>query len=238
MLGSQRVSLMFISVVVPTYNERDNLGELVSRLRRALSSFPYELIVVDDGSPDGTGELAEELAEKYGNIRVIHRSGKLGLASAVVDGIRAARGDVVAVMDADLQHPPEVLPHMLREIEGGADLVVASRYVEGGRVEGWSKWRRLVSKTATLLARMLVPKAGRVKDPLSGFFAFKRSILDGLELNPEGFKILLEIIAKARFQKLVETPYTFQARKRGESKLKTSEYINYLKHLTKLQRKT
>nr|MDO8062370.1 polyprenol monophosphomannose synthase [Candidatus Freyrarchaeum guaymaensis] len=229
---------MFISVVVPTYNERDNLGELVSRLRRALSSFPYELIVVDDGSPDGTGELAEELAEKYGNIRVIHRSGKLGLASAVVDGIRAARGDVVAVMDADLQHPPEVLPHMLREIEGGADLVVASRYVEGGRVEGWSKWRRLVSKTATLLARMLVPKAGRVKDPLSGFFAFKRSILDGLELNPEGFKILLEIIAKARFQKLVETPYTFQARKRGESKLKTSEYINYLKHLTKLQRKT
>ncbi|MHA1632876.1 MAG: polyprenol monophosphomannose synthase [Candidatus Freyarchaeota archaeon] len=229
---------MFISVVVPTYNERDNLGELVSRLRRALSGFPYELIVVDDGSPDGTGELAEELAEKYGNIRVIHRSGKLGLASAVVDGIRAARGDVVAVMDADLQHPPEVLPHMLREIEGGADLVVASRYVEGGRVEGWSKWRRLVSKTATLLARMLVPKAGRVKDPLSGFFAFKRSILDGLELNPEGFKILLEIIAKARFQKLVETPYTFQARKRGESKLKTSEYINYLKHLTKLQRKT
>ncbi len=229
---------MFISVVVPTYNERDNLGELVSRLRRALSGFPYELIVVDDGSPDGTGEFAEELAEKYGNIRVIHRSGKLGLASAVVDGIRAARGDVVAVMDADLQHPPEVLPHMLREIEGGADLVVASRYVEGGRVEGWSKWRRLVSKTATLLARMLAPKAGRVKDPLSGFFAFKRSILDGLELNPEGFKILLEIIAKARFQKLVETPYTFQARKRGESKLKTSEYINYLKHLTKLQRKT
>lgn len=227
---------MLLSVIVPTYNERDNLEELAERLRSVLREVRYELVIVDDGSPDGTGELAEELAKRYGNIKVVHRPGKCGLASAVVDGLMVAEGDVVAVMDADLQHPPEVLPRMVEEIVKGADLVVASRYVKGGGVEGWSRWRRLVSRVATLMARLSIPRARRVRDPLSGFFAFKRHVVEGLELNPKGFKILLEIIAKGNFQKVVETPYTFQLRRRGESKLKTSEYLNYVVHLNKLQR--
>ncbi len=227
---------MFLSIIVPTYNERNNLEELVERLRSALDGVMYELVVVDDDSPDGTGELAEELAKKHGNIKVVHRPGKCGLASAVVDGLGVAEGDVVAVMDADLQHPPEVLPQMVREIVEGADLVVASRYVKGGSVEGWSRWRRLVSRVATLMARLSIPRARQVRDPLSGFFAFKRQVVEGLELNPKGFKILLEVIAKGSFKKIVETPYTFHVRRRGESKLKTSEYMNYLVHLNKLQR--
>jgi len=226
---------VLLSVIIPTYNERDNLKELVERLCSALREVKYELVVVDDGSPDGTGELAEELAKKYGNIKVIHRPGKCGLASAVVDGISVAEGDVVAVMDADLQHPPEVLPQMVKEIMNGADLVVASRYVKGGGVEGWSRWRRLVSRVATLMARISIPRARRVRDPLSGFFALKKQVVEGLDLNPKGFKILLEIIAKGNFQRVVETPYRFQLRRKGKSKLKTSEYMNYIVHLNKLQ---
>ncbi|MEM1658474.1 MAG: polyprenol monophosphomannose synthase [Candidatus Jordarchaeales archaeon] len=229
---------MLLSVIIPTYNERDNLGELVERLRLALNEINYELIIVDDNSPDGTGELAEKLAEKYRNIKVVHRAGKRGLASAVIDGLNVAEGDTVAVMDADLQHPPELLPQMFREIINGADLVIASRYTKGGSVEGWSTWRRLVSRVATLMATLTIPRARKVKDPLSGFFVFKKQAVEGLELNPKGFKILLELIAKGNFQKIVETPYTFQVRKRGKSKLKTSEYMNYVIHLTKLQTET
>ncbi|MBS7287763.1 MAG: polyprenol monophosphomannose synthase [Candidatus Freyarchaeota archaeon] len=229
---------MRLSIIIPTYNERDNLEELAERLRSALGEAKYELVIVDDGSPDGTGKLAEELARRLGNVKVMHRPGKCGLASAVVDGLMVAEGDVVAVMDADLQHPPEILPRMIEEIVKGADLVVASRYVKGGGVEGWSQWRRLVSRVATLMARLSIPRARWVRDPLSGFFAFKRSVVEGLELNPKGFKILLEIIAKGNFRKVVETPYTFQIRRRGESKLKTSEYLNYVAHLNKLQKET
>ena len=194
----------------------------------------YELVIVDDNSPDGTAELALELSRHY-PIRVIKRPGKLGLATAVVEGFKHARGEVLVVMDADLQHPPELVPELVRKVlYEGYDIAIASRYVKGGRIEGWSFTRRIVSKGAILLAHLLVPRTRGIKDPVSGFFAIKRSVIEGVELNPIGYKILLEILAKGRWTRVVEVPYTFKPRTRGKSKLSAKEIVNYLRHLLRL----
>ena len=211
-----------VSVVVPTYNERDNIEELITRIDRALSSakIPYEVVVVDDNSPDGTAEVASRLSTRY-PVKVIKRPGKLGLSSAVIEGVRNSAADVIAVMDADLQHPPELIPRLYQRLaQGGCDIVVASRYVRGGEVRGWSVFRRLVSRAATMLARVLVPQARKVNDPLSGYFMFKKDAIGGLNhINPRGFKILLEILAKGRYRRVCEEPYSFGLRVRGSSKL-------------------
>ena len=223
-----------ISIVVPTYNERENLPALTARVHDSLSEYDYELIIVDDNSPDGTGLLAEELAqEKPTTIRVIHREGKLGLASAVIDGFEQAEGDILGVIDADLQHPPEQLPDLLQKI-GGADIVIASRYIPGGGVEKWSLIREIVSRGAKLMPQFLFAKIRNVNDPLSGFFIFKRCIIEGIRLNPIGYKILLEILVKGRYHSVAEVPYVFRGRERGKSNLNSTEEINYLRHLYRL----
>ncbi|WP_246112329.1 glycosyltransferase [Thermococcus aciditolerans] len=224
-----------VSVIIPTYNERDNLAELFERIDGALKGHDYEIIVVDDDSPDGTWEFAESLAEKY-PVKVIRRTEKKGLSSAVIRGFREAAGDIFVVMDADLQHPPEVIPELLNAIEKGADVAIASRYVPGGGVKNWYWYRRLISKGAIMIGRLALPKIRDVKDPVSGFFALRREVVEGTELNPIGFKILMEILIKGRYKEVKEVPFTFGLRHAGESKLGTKTMVNYLKHVYRLMR--
>ena len=214
--------------MIPTYNEKDNLEELVRRIESSCASggVDAEIVIVDDNSPDGTGALADKLSEKH-NIKVVHRKGKLGLSSAVLEGFGIASGDVLAVMDADLSHPPEKIPEMYSRISSGeAELVFGSRYVEGGSVEDWPFRRKLISKGATLFARGLT----KVRDPMSGFFMLKRSVIDGTELDPIGYKIGLEILVKGKYSKVVEVPIHFANRKAGKSKLGAMEYLKYIDH--------
>jgi len=224
--------LTTLSIVIPTYNERENLPILVAAIDNCLSDSDYELIIVDDNSPDGTGELAEELAREK-PIKVVHRRGKLGLASAVIEGFRHSEGEILGVMDADLQHPPETIPSLLKEIEK-ADIAVASRYVKGGGVEGWTFTREIISKVAKIVPQFLFAKIRPIRDPLSGCFLLKRGVIEGIDLNPIGYKILLEILVKGRYKSVVEVPYTFKGREMGRSTFGTSEQINYLRHLWRL----
>jgi len=225
-----------ISIVIPTYNERDNIPVLLERLKRALNDrgIEYEVIIVDDNSPDGTAEVARQLSKVH-PVKVVRRPGKLGLSSAVLDGVKVAEGEYIVVMDADLQHPPEVIPKMIEAAERGCDIVVASRYVPGGSVGNWSTVRKLISKGAILLAHILLPQSRNVKDPMSGFFLFRREVLEqARNLNPRGFKILLEILVKGRYSKVCEVPFKFGTRFKGESKLSSKEILNYVLHLLEL----
>jgi dolichol-phosphate mannosyltransferase len=223
-----------ISVVVPTYNEAENLPELLERLDRALAGRDYEVVVVDDGSPDGTAEVAKRLSGRY-PVRVLVREGRRGLSSAVVEGARAAAGSVVVVMDADLQHPPELVPKLAEVAERGC-LAVASRYVKGGRVEGWPWHRRFVSHGAVLLARILLPEARDVKDAVSGFFAVHHDCI--ASVSPTGlYKILLDVLVQCRPKCVVEIPYVFGLRTRGHSKLGISHIADYLRQILELRRR-
>ncbi len=226
-----------ISVIIPTYNEAAVIEETLRRAAAALCSAgeDFELIVVDDAGSDGTAELAEALAGEI-PVRVLRRPGRLGLATAVLDGWATARGDVLGVIDADLQHPPEVLADLAKAIRnGGADLAIGSRYVPGGGTSDWTWVRRLISRTATHMAATVLPLTlASVGDPMSGVFFVRRSALEGARLNPLGYKILLEVLAKANYQRLAEVPYVFQERERGASKLGAKQYIEYLLHLAKL----
>nr|WP_206204696.1 glycosyltransferase [Thermococcus sp. MAR1] len=224
-----------ISVIVPTYNERENLEELFDRISGALEGYDYEIIIVDDDSPDKTWEFAQQLGKRY-PVKVIRRTDEKGLSSAVIRGFREASGDVFVVMDADLQHPPEVIPELLRAIENGADIAIASRYVPGGGVRNWYWYRKLISKGAIMIGRLALPKIRNVKDPVSGFFALRREVVEGVELNPVGFKILMEILIKGKYERVTEVPFTFGLRKAGESKLGTKTMLNYLRHVYRLMR--
>ena len=226
-----------ISIIVPTYNEKDNLKPLVERLQAALAGMDYEIVVVDDDSGDGTAELASELSKSY-PLRLIVRKGERGLASAVVHGLRHANGALAGVMDADLQHPPEIVPLLLKAIQEGADIAVASRYVKGGDCEGWGWLRRLQSRGATLLAHLFLARARSVKDPMSGFFMLRREAIRDADLKPQGYKILLEILVKAKYASVAEVPYVFKLRRSGSSKLLVSQQMDYLKHLYALMRST
>jgi len=226
-----RLAATFTSVVVPTYNEVGSLRQLVPRLAAALADRKWELIVVDDGSPDGTADLAESYADVH-PVRVVRRPGKAGLASAVVAGFAQARGDLLLVMDADLSHPPEAVPQLIAAIEDGADLAIGSRYIKGGGTEDWPLRRRVVSRAACLMGNVLVP----IRDCTSGFFAVRRTAIDGVRLNPIGFKIGFEVMARARYRKAVEIPYVFRDRELGKSKFGRREILQYLVQLGQVAR--
>jgi len=225
-----------ITVVIPTYNERDNVTPLVEKINSALSGYNHEILFIDDNSKDGTAQLISSLSAKY-PVQAIVRLKERGLASAVVHGFKYAKGDIVAVMDADLQHPPQVLADLLKAVDAGADLVIASRYVKGGGCEGWGLVRRIISKGAIFLAHLFLPQTRRISDPMSGFFMLRREVIDGADLRPTGYKILLEILMEGHYQKVTEVPYTFSVRERGESKLSARQQIDYLKHLYSLMRR-
>jgi dolichol-phosphate mannosyltransferase len=218
-----------ISIVIPTYKEKDNIQPLVERINSSLSKTDYEIIIVDDNSRDGSEELVSSLAKKY-PVRIIVRKDKRGLSSAVVDGIASSTGENVIVMDADLQHPPEVLPDIVKELENH-DFVMGSRYIKGGSPGQWKLSRKIISKGATLLALFI---AHGVKDPMSGFFGFRRAMVDTASLSPTGWKIGLEILVRSKFKAVTEVPFTFVPRARGESKLSSRIMTEYLKQLMEL----
>lgn len=216
-----------ISIVVPTLNEAKNIALLARNIAAAMGKEPFELIVVDDDSPDQTWKIAGELPVTY-CVKVVRRFEKKGLSCAVVEGLAHSTGNIVGMMDADLSHPPETISVMIDEIRrGGADLVVASRLIPGGGTEGWPRSRKLTSRVATILARPLTA----VKDPMSGFLFFRKEILDGVCLKPRGYKIGLEIMIKSRARKIVEVPIIFKDRTAGESKLSMKQNVEYLVQL-------
>lgn len=223
-----------VSIVIPTYNERGRLGEMVTTLVDTFRrhGIDGELVVVDDNSPDGTGALADELATRY-PVRVVHRAGKLGLGTAVIEGFAAAGAEVCGVMDADLSHPVDLLPRMLEAIvSGGADFVIGSRYVPGGGTRNWPLSRLLMSRAACALARPVTP----VRDATSGFFLLRREIADGVRIQAGGFKICLELLVRGRASSVVEVPYVFVGRTVGESKMNAREASGYLRQLYDLYR--
>ena len=218
-----------VSIVVPTYNERDNVRPLCDGIRDALgSAWDYEVIIVDDNSPDGTAEAVRQMASEDPRIRLLQRPGKLGLGTAVADGFALAEGDYWIMMDADLSHRPEELPRMLSSLSD-ADIVIGSRYVAGGGVQNWPLWRQMVSRGASGMGRMIVGLS--VRDLTSGFGAFRRRWMEPLlpSLNPRGFKLLLEILAKSRGARVRETPITFVDRQNGRSKASAGEALIFLR---------
>ncbi len=227
------------SLVIPTYNEGQNIKDIVGLLSDLLDqAIPddHELIVVDDNSPDRTWELAQALKPDYPKLRVMRRVEERGLSSAVIRGWQAARGQVLGVIDADLQHPPEVLPKLLAAIERGADLAVASRHVEGGGVSEWSLARRFLSRGAQVLGLIVLPNVvGRVSDPMSGYFLVRRRAIAGPILNPMGYKILIEVLGRGNVGQIAEVGYVFQERQEGESKVTSKQYTEYLLHLLRLR---
>jgi len=227
-------SMSKLSVIVPTYNERENLKKLVEKTLSSLKGLKFELIIVDDNSPDGTGKLADELASKHKNVKVVHRQGRLGLGTAILDGAKVADGEIMGVMDADMQHPPEVLRTMLEKAEAGADIVIASRYVKGGGVESWSFFREAMSKGAIWLSHLSLPQTRNVLDTQSGYFLFKRHVIENVPLDVKEFKLLVEILAKGKYKDVVEVPYTFRARAAGKSKLGSMQILSYVKQLLRL----
>ncbi|HYT73725.1 MAG TPA: polyprenol monophosphomannose synthase [Vicinamibacterales bacterium] len=222
-----------LALVVPTYNERDRLPELVRAIFDAYHAggIEGELVIVDDNSPDGTGRVADELAARF-PIRVVHRAGKLGLGTAVIDGFNAADAEVVGVIDADLSHPPHLVPRMLAVMrEHHADIVIGSRYVRGGGTANWELSRVLMSRFACLLARGLTP----VKDATSGFFLIRRDLARGVTISAGGFKICLELLIRSEPSVVLEVPYVFTGRTVGESKMNVKEATGYLRQLRDLR---
>jgi len=224
------------SIVVPTYNEAAGIEKLIAMLADVFrtNGLDGEIIVVDDNSPDGTGAIVDQLAQKY-PVRCLHRPGKMGLSSGVIDGWKFARPESVALgaMDADFSHDATIIPAMVAALAGGEyGLAIGSRYVPGGGIENWPFHRKIISLVAIGLAKPLTP----VRDITSGYFLVRRSALEGVDLDPIGFKIGLEVIAKAHYGRALEVPYVFTDRVAGTSKLNQGEIFNYLRQLGRIYR--
>ena len=230
-----------VSIIIPTYNEAQNIvnvlksiGEHVSKITRV------QAIVVDDNSPDGTAKIVKDYIRKSGQmsrytVDIVHRhQKKAGLSSAILHGIRKAVGNVIVVMDSDFSHPPQLIPRMLETLRQQYDIVVASRYANGGAVVGWPMRRRIMSKVATVIARSGL--GVKQTDPMSGFFAFRRSVMRGLEFDAIGYKILLEILVKVRDARIKEISYTFTDRAAGSSKMGMRTIIDFARGVWRLYR--
>jgi dolichol-phosphate mannosyltransferase len=223
-----------VSIVVPTFREAESLPLLIDRiaLLKETSGIELELLIVDDDSRDGTEAVIASRSEPW--LQLFVRTADRGLSQAVLFGLSRARGEFLIVMDADLSHPPEVIPEMLAALRAGADFVLGSRYVQGGTTaEGWGLFRFLNSRVATYLARPLT----RVSDPMSGFFAIPRAAFERAENpSPLGYKIGLELLVRCRCEKVREIPIHFANRVLGESKLTLQQQLLYVRHLSRLYR--
>ena len=230
-----------ISIIIPTYNESQNILQILKSIKDNLpKNFVTQAIVVDDNSPDGTGKLVEDYLKNIKKmadytIEIIHRKAKDGLGSAILKGIQHAKGDTIVVMDCDFSHPPQIIPKLIESIKKYQyDIVVASRYIKGGKIQGWSLKRKTMSKFATLIAKKGL--GIDTHDPMSGFFAFKRNIIKGLNIDAIGYKFLLEILVKTKNVSIKEIPYTFQNRELGSSKLSIRTIFDYYRSVWKLYR--
>ena len=223
-----------VSVVVPTYNERTRIAELVETVFDVFRSggIDGELVIVDDNSPDGTGAIVDALVSAHApRLHVLHRAGKLGLGTAVMEGFMAAAAPVVGVMDADFSHPPSALPRLLDTMRRtGVDAVIGSRYIEGGDAQNWPVARLLLSRFACLLAAPLTP----VRDATSGFFLIRREVVEGVTIHAGGFKICLELLMRSPVRSVAEVPYVFVDRTVGRSKMTLREALGYFSQLRSL----
>lgn len=230
--SKMHMSEIAVSIILPTYNESKNVPIIVDRIAQVLNPLcTFEVLVVDDNSPDGTWALAEELSQQRPWLRSIRRMQNKGLSPAVVDGFSLAKGQRLIVMDADLQHDEQALSKFIEAFQQGSQLVVGSRKVDGGGVEDWSVLRQFVSWFATRLAHFVLPL--QVTDPMSGFFGITRKLHETLtpQVNPKGFKILLEYLARTQAADVREVGYTFRGRQHGESKLSNDVIYDYLEAL-------
>ena len=230
-----------VSIILPTYNESQNIVKILKSIGENIpKDFHTETIVVDDNSPDGTGKIVEEYIQSIkkiaeNTIDVVHRKAKDGLGSAILKGIQQAKGDTIIVMDSDFSHPPQIIPKLIESIKKYQfDIAVASRYINGGQIQGWSLKRKIISKFATMIAKKGL--GIDTKDPMSGFFAFKRNIIKELNFDAIGYKFLLEMLVKTKGVNIKEIPYTFQDRELGSSKLGIKTILDYFKSVWKLYR--
>ncbi len=219
-----------LAIVVPTLREAGNIRVLLERIRQSLDplGIPYEVIVVDDDSRDGIEAIVQEISASDPRVRLLVRKGERSLAGAVIYGWSQTDAEILGVIDADLQHPPELLPELWKEVERGTDIVLASRYARKGGLAGWHPARHLVSCMAIWLTYPLQKPGIQVKDPMTGFFMVRRSCLQNISLNGRGFKILLEILIRANVRSVAEIPFTFGSRYAGASKASLRVGIDYL----------
>jgi len=248
-------NVVTFSVVIPTYNESENILRLITEIENNLPTSHFtEIIIVDDNSPDGTGKLVENYIEEQNaklekgrdnssnsssknyRVKVVHRRAKNGLIPAILDGVKQSTGMNVLIMDADFSHPPKVIPKMMRELALNPNsIIIGSRFIEGGRVVGWPQRRKLLSKGASALARLGL-NVKRVKDPMSGFFALPRELIQNISIDTKGYKILLEILVKNKEIPIREIPYTFTDRQSGKSKMNYNVIMNYAEAIWQLYR--
>lgn len=221
-----------LSIIIPVYRERENLEALIPQIVENAKGWEYEIVVVDDNSEDGTDALVRGMSERNASIRLLKRKGKLGLASAVVDGASFSKGEDLLVMDGDLSHPPAKIREMYRLLQE-YDLVIGSRSAPGGGVQDWPIQRKLVSGGATFLAHLLVRRD--VSDPMSGFFAVRKSVFNKTRFRVKGYKVLLNVLADNPGIRIKETPYVFRDRAAGRTKLGMGEMLRYLADLSSLK---
>jgi dolichol-phosphate mannosyltransferase len=228
-----------LALVIPTVHEAANIARVLARAHASLEPLrlPYELIVVDDDSGDGTEAIVSQAAAQDGRVRLLVRRGERGLSGAISDGWKCSQAEVLGVMDADLQHPPELLPQLWEKIQAGYDLVIASRYAQPGSMRSWNPLRRLVSELGILVARPLQKPGLRVKDPLSGFFLVRRRCLAGLQPQRQGFKLLLELLVRGNIASVAEVPFIFGTRQGGDSKASLGTGLQYFFLLGRLWRR-
>jgi len=248
-------NVVTFSIVIPTYNESENILRLITEIENNLPTSHFtEIIIVDDNSPDGTGKLVENYIEEQNaklekgrdnssnsssknyRVKVVHRRAKNGLIPAILDGVKQSTGMNVLIMDADFSHPPEVIPKMMRELALNPNsIIIGSRFIEGGKVVGWPQRRKLLSRGASALARLGL-NVKRVKDPMSGFFALPRELIQNISIDTKGYKILLEILVKNQEIPIKEIPYTFTDRQSGKSKMNYNVIMNYAEAIWQLYR--
>ena len=224
-----------ISVILPTYNERETVRSVLETALDELETIDHsaEAIVVDDDSPDGTGELLQEEYRDDNRVSVVIRRNEQGLSGAVLDGLRRASGRYCIVLDADGQHPPRKALNLVACVRRDADVAVGSRHVAAGEIEGWSPFRKITSRVASTAAAALLPSSRPTSDPMSGFFALDREVVDDnvlVECDPHGYKILLELLSRAGDVDVADVPITFRERQGGESKLTLDEIVRFLEH--------
>jgi dolichol-phosphate mannosyltransferase len=225
-----------LALVIPTLCEAENIGGLLNQIRSVLDPLetPYEILVVDDDSGDGTGDVVSAIAKQDPRVRLLVRKGERGLSGAILHGWRNTDAAILGVMDADLQHPPELLPKLLSAIQGGRDLVIGSRYTPGGDLGKWNPARKLLSAAAVWVTWPLQRSRLRAKDPMSGFFLVRRSCLDQVPFQQSGFKLLLEVLVRGHIRSVEEVPFAFGLRYRGASKANFKVAVDYARLLARL----